>query len=251
PPTRPSPDLRVGARRSRRPARAESRRGRRDARRARHGGPSVRHARRRSRGAPDRGVAAARGSPTGGRARHVRSAVRHRARCTPQDGEYPGNPQPGSPGPRGGPRLDAPRRFAARPPLAATAVPVGLPSATITREAAAAFAPRARARLRVDLDDEEQHGVNVIGIVPGTDPALAAEAVVVGAHYDHLGYQGGVMYPGADDNASGTALVVGLARAFASAGGAPRTLVFALFGGEELGLLGSGHYVRQPAIPLA
>ena len=139
----------------------------------------------------------------------------------------------------------------ALPPLDATAVPVGLPSATITREAAAAFAPRARARLRVDLDDEEQRGVNVIGIVPGTDPALAAEAVVVGAHYDHLGYQGGVMYPGADDNASGTALVVGLARAFASAGGAPRTLVFALFGGEELGLLGSGHYVRQPAIPLA
>src|SRR5207247_972714 len=83
------------------------------------------------------------------------------------------------------------------PPLDATAVPVGLPSATITREAAAAFAPRARARLRVDLDDEEQRGVNVIGIVPGTDPALAAEAVVVGAHYDHLGYQGGVMYPGA------------------------------------------------------
>ena len=139
----------------------------------------------------------------------------------------------------------------ALPPLDATAVPVGLPSATITREAAAAFAPQARARLRVDLDDEEQRGVNVIGIVPGTDPALAAEAVVVGAHYDHLGYQGGVMYPGADDNASGTALVVGLARAFASAGGAPRTLVFALFGGEELGLLGSGHYVRQPAIPLA
>src|SRR5207245_2784227 len=112
--------------------------------------------------------------------------------------------------------------------------------------AAAAFAPRARARLHVDLDDEEQRGVNVIGIVPGTDPALAAEAVVVGAHYDHLGYQGGVMYPGADDNASGTALVVGLARAFASAGGAPRTLVFALFGGEELGLLGSGHHGRHP-----
>jgi len=139
----------------------------------------------------------------------------------------------------------------ALPPLDATAVSVGLPSATITREAAAAFAPPARARLRVDLDDEEQRGVNVIGIIPGSDPALAAEAVVVGAHYDHLGYQGGVMYPGADDNASGTALVVGLARAFASAGGAPRTLVFALFGGEELGLLGSGHYVRQPAIPLA
>ena len=139
----------------------------------------------------------------------------------------------------------------ALPSLGATAVAVGLPSATITRLAAAALAPRARVRLRVDLDYEEQRGVNVVGIVPGTDPGLAAEALVVGAHYDHLGRQGGVLYPGADDNASGTAVVVGLARAFASAGGAPRTLVVALFGGEELGLLGSGHYVRQPAVPLA
>jgi peptidase M28-like protein/PDZ domain-containing protein/PA domain-containing protein len=137
------------------------------------------------------------------------------------------------------------------PSLDATAAAVPLVSATLTREAAAAFVPGARARLRVDLGYEERRGVNVVGILPGTDPVLAAEAVVVGAHYDHLGYQDGVLHPGADDNASGTAVVVGLARAFASAGGAPRTLVFALFGGEELGLLGSGHYVRQPAIPLA
>src|SRR5439155_1727242 len=101
------------------------------------------------------------------------------------------------------------------------------------------FAPGMRARLRVDLGYEERRGVNVVGILPGTDPALAAEAVVVGAHYDHLGSEDGVVHPGADDNASGTAVVVGLARAFASAGGA------------ELGLLGSGHYVRQPAVALA
>jgi membrane-associated protease RseP (regulator of RpoE activity) len=61
----------------------------------------------------------------------------------------------------------------------------------------------------------------------------------------------GTIHPGADDNASGTALVVGLARAFAAAGGASRTLVFALFSGEEIGLLGSRHYVRQPAVPMA
>ena len=108
------------------------------------------------------------------------------------------------------------------PSLDATAAGVGLVSATISRETAATFAPGMRARLRVDLGYEERRGVNVVGILPGTDPALAAEAVVVG-----------------------------LARAFASAGGAPRTLVFALFGGEELGLLGSGHYVRQPAVALA
>src|SRR5437773_8141051 len=136
------------------------------------------------------------------------------------------------------------------PSLDATAAAVPLVSATITREAAAAFAPGARARLRVDLRDGERRGANVVGILPGTEPSRAGEAVVVGAHYDHLGYQDGVLHPGADDNASGTAIVVGLARAFASAGGAPRTLVFVLFGGEELGLLGSGHYVSHPPIPL-
>jgi len=110
------------------------------------------------------------------------------------------------------------------------------------------------ARVRVALETEERRAANVIGIVPGTDPALASEAVVVGAHYDHLGVVKGVTYPGADDNASGTAVVVGLARAFASAATThppARTLVFALFSGEELGLLGSGHYVRHPALPLA
>src|SRR5581483_6496704 len=55
----------------------------------------------------------------------------------------------------------------------------------------------------------------------------------------------------ADDNASGTAAVLALARTFAAAGGAPRTLVFVAFAGEEMGLLGSSHYVRHPAFPLA
>jgi len=82
---------------------------------------------------------------------------------------------------------------------------------------------------------------------------------VIGAHYDHLGHGGeaslapdpaGQIHPGADDNASGTAVVMALARAFAGAGGVPRTLVFAAFSGEELGLLGSEEYVRHPAVPL-
>ncbi len=73
---------------------------------------------------------------------------------------------------------------------------------------------------------------------------------MVGAHYDHLGRVDGVVYPGADDNGSGTAVVLGLARAFAAAGGAGRTLVFAFFGAEELGLIGSRHYVNRPAVPL-
>ncbi len=107
-----------------------------------------------------------------------------------------------------------------------------------------------RVRIRVTLDREERRAANVIGLLPGRDPAMASEAVVLGAHYDHLGRQGGVVHPGADDNASGTAVVLGLARAFAAAGGAPRTLVFALFAGEEIGLLGSAHYARHPVLPM-
>jgi peptidase M28-like protein/PDZ domain-containing protein/PA domain-containing protein len=155
-----------------------------------------------------------------------------------------------------------------------TAVEVALPSAALTREAAdailapagrttsdatsamsrargpAPFPTGTRVHLRVEKVVDEVRAANVIGILPGTDPALAAETVVIGAHYDHLGLADGVVYPGADDNASGTAVVVGLARAFAAAGGNARTLVFALFGAEELGLIGSRHYVDRPAVPL-
>lgn len=119
--------------------------------------------------------------------------------------------------------------------------------------------PGARVRLRVSLVRERGTAVNVVGVLPGTDPRLGREAIVVGAHYDHLGHGGegslapdqiGAVHPGADDNASGTAAMLGLARAFAETGGAPRTLVFAAFAGEEMGLLGSSHYVRQPAHPM-
>jgi aminopeptidase YwaD len=117
--------------------------------------------------------------------------------------------------------------------------------------APAAMATGARLRLRVEFTTTDVTAANVVGILPGTDPRLASEAVVIGAHYDHVGVIGGAVHPGADDNASGTAVVLGLARAFAAAGGAPRTLVFVFFGAEELGLLGSSHYVSQPAWPLA
>ena len=158
--------------------------------------------------------------------------------------------------------------------MAATAAPVTILSGGITRAAASALLagagrsldalatpapgasePRAVAtgvqvRLRVDLATEERRAANVIGVVPGADPALAGEAVVIGAHYDHLGREGDAVYPGADDNASGTAVVLGLAQTLA-ASRPPRTLVFALFAGEELGLLGSDYQVRHPsAVPI-
>jgi hypothetical protein len=156
----------------------------------------------------------------------------------------------------------------ALPPIETTAAPVRIHSGSITRGAADRLlapagkslaglaasgrpaATGARARLRIGIDREERLAANVIGVLRGSDPELASEAVVLGAHYDHLGRAGGAVHPGADDNASGTAVVLGLARAFATAGGAPRTLVFALFSGEEIGLLGSAHYTRHPAIPI-
>jgi aminopeptidase YwaD len=95
---------------------------------------------------------------------------------------------------------------------------------------------------------------NVIGVVPGTDPVLEDEVVVVGAHLDHMGKLPlrEEYFPGADDNASGTAVVLELARAVAASPTKPkRTLVFALWNGEELGLLGSAHYVNvDPLYPL-
>ena len=128
----------------------------------------------------------------------------------------------------------------------------GLRTAMAASRQPAPLATGVTARVRVVLEPEERLATNVIGIVPG-DGALAGEAVVVAAHYDHLGVAKGVTYPGADDNASGTSVVVGLARAFARAAVVEppaRTLVFALFSGEELGLLGSAHYVRYPTFPM-
>jgi hypothetical protein len=102
-------------------------------------------------------------------------------------------------------------------------------------------------------------GKNVIGILPGRGP-LAPQAVVVGAHYDHLGRGGfgslepestGVVHNGADDNASGTAALLEVARKLAALPDRPgRTVVFVAFSGEELGLLGSAHYVQHPAVPI-
>ena len=92
---------------------------------------------------------------------------------------------------------------------------------------------------------------NVIGIIRGSDPVLRDEAIVIGAHLDHLGRSGDRMYPGADDNASGVSALLEIARAFAASGHAPRrSLVFAFWTGEEEGHLGSVHYARHPLWPL-
>jgi len=96
---------------------------------------------------------------------------------------------------------------------------------------------------------------NVVGILPGRDPALRAEHLVVMAHMDHLGVRapvnGDSIYNGADDNASGTAGVLEIARAFRRLGVAPRrSVIFMAVSGEEEGLWGSAWYVGHPAVPL-
>jgi membrane dipeptidase len=93
---------------------------------------------------------------------------------------------------------------------------------------------------------------NVVGILPGTDPKLKSEAIVMGGHLDHLGVGiDGWIYPGADDNAGSAAVVLETARALHVAGFKPaRTIVFGSWAGEELGLQGSRYYTEHPVIPL-
>jgi hypothetical protein len=92
-------------------------------------------------------------------------------------------------------------------------------------------------------------GSNVIAIMDGTDPALKGEAIVIGAHLDHLGMNDQLM-PGANDNASADAVLLGAARALARSGIAlKRTVVFILFGAEEQGVKGSEYYVAHPVVP--
>ncbi|MCZ7556222.1 MAG: M28 family peptidase [Bacteroidia bacterium] len=99
---------------------------------------------------------------------------------------------------------------------------------------------------------------NVAGLLPGSSEPLRAQAIVVGAHYDHLGWgQEGSLYRGtepmihngADDNASGTAGMLELAEYFA-AQRPSRSMLFLAFSGEEMGLLGSAHWVSHPTVPL-
>ncbi len=93
---------------------------------------------------------------------------------------------------------------------------------------------------------------NVVGLVPGSDPALHKELVLVGGHMDHLGTDArDLVYNGADDNASGTAVVMELARSFARMTPRPRrSIVFMTFAGEEQGLLGSKALADRPPIDL-
>lgn len=108
-------------------------------------------------------------------------------------------------------------------------------------------------------EDGQPHDVaNILGCLPGTREDWRGQSAILSAHYDHLGrgwpdvHKGdeGQVHPGADDNASGVAVLLELARAMGSGERPPRTVVFAAFTGEEAGLLGSRHYATHPVYPL-
>ena len=94
-------------------------------------------------------------------------------------------------------------------------------------------------------------GRNVAAMLRGSDPALRGEWVIVSAHYDHLGVRAGKLYPGADDNASGVAMMLEVARVLAGGDHPPRrSLMFIGFDLEEKGLFGSRYFVAHPPVPL-
>jgi hypothetical protein len=159
----------------------------------------------------------------------------------------------------------------------------GIPTAVVSRDAAASILASVGAsladaemkanepksaflikgvtvHLKTDVVKINGKSSNVVAVLPGSDPQLASEYVVIGAHYDHLGLGGseslaanpeGQIHHGADDNASGTTGLLEIARVLASERGKiKRSIVFIAFSGEELGLLGSGAYTRNPVIPL-
>jgi membrane-associated protease RseP (regulator of RpoE activity) len=143
-----------------------------------------------------------------------------------------------------------------RNPLAIPVAAVAAPMAATLREAAEAGAA---ARFQTDVHPTMSEAHNVVAVLPGSDPTLAAETIIVGGHFDHLGWGGeGALDPdvhaihnGADDNASGTAGVLEIAGKLAAGPPLERTVVFVTFTGEERGLWGSAYYVAHPTVDLS
>jgi hypothetical protein len=113
--------------------------------------------------------------------------------------------------------------------------------------------------LTTDIVRKNTPSANVVGVLEGSDPKLKNQVIVIGAHYDHLGRGGegslaareGEIHHGADDNASGTAGMLELARLLSNEREKMRrTVVFIAFSGEEEGLIGSSYYVQNPARPI-
>jgi len=112
----------------------------------------------------------------------------------------------------------------------------------------------ATGKVMVVKNNTEHHpdgvGVNVVGFLPGSEPDLENEIILIGAHLDHLGRMWELM-PGANDNASGSSVVLGVAEAVHRSEIKPRRpVMFVLFGAEEQGVAGSKHFTENPPLPL-
>jgi hypothetical protein len=107
-------------------------------------------------------------------------------------------------------------------------------------------------RIKVDMEQKISACGNVLGMIGGSDPELRKEYVVIGAHLDHIGIaKDGYVFNGADDNASGSAGILQIARALALNPEKPkRSIVFAHWTGEEKGLFGSRYFIKFPTIPI-
>ena len=115
--------------------------------------------------------------------------------------------------------------------------------------------PFRRARDTTATTQPEGITCNVLGILHGTDARLKQDSILISAHMDHVGVgravNGDTIYNGADDDASGVAAVLELARALALGPKPKRTVIFAFFGGEELGGVGSRYFLTHSPVPLA
>ena len=126
------------------------------------------------------------------------------------------------------------------------------------RDAVTSLGKHADIRVSVHVSAPSRRNIilrNVAGILRGSDPALASQAIVLSAHYDHLGEKtpgpGDRIFNGANDNGSGVVSVTEIAAALAALNPHPRrTILFIAFFGEEEGLFGSYYYVRHPILPL-
>jgi len=133
-------------------------------------------------------------------------------------------------------------------------IPVAVVSGEVAERVRVAANASSRATVSTDVSPTIMEARNVVALLPGSDPALRDEYVIVGAHYDHLGFGGeGSLAPasrdvhnGADDNASGTAAVIEIARALAAGPRPDRSVLFMTFTGEERGLWGSQYWVTDP-----
>ena len=109
-----------------------------------------------------------------------------------------------------------------------------------------------QAKVQVAVKETQAPAMNVYAVLPGSDPKLASEYVVIGSHLDHLGRSGDTISPGADDDGSGTTGVMAVSRMFAQNKTRPaRSILFVCFSGEENGLVGSRWFADHCPIPLS